>query len=49
MLVLLNGFSALPMAYFYSFLTKTAASGFALLIVLNILSGKKRNSVQYLL
>ena len=49
LILFLNGAASIPMSYVLSFLTETSASGFALLSILNIITGAIAPVVVYLL
>ena len=45
LIVLLHGIPAILMSYLFSFWAKTPASGFSILTIIGVISGKIRNAV----
>lgn len=48
-LLMMYGWSSIPLSYVFSFLFKTAASGFAILTLINIIAGQMLSMVVYVL
>lgn len=47
-LLMMYGWGSIPLSYVFSFLFKTAASGFAILTLINIVAGKNCTTVSLL-